>query len=123
MYGSRLGASHRLIAPRFGPRRHSPPEHKLSELAPPETAGAAHDAALATHVDIIGAYETRAKGNGDLDQSNGIDKSALAIATPRGIVTASTFAMLPNKRISFAAASNRIRIIFATCNRGRLAAK
>src|SRR4051812_11832932 len=83
MYGSRLGASHRLIAPRFGPRRHSPPEHKLSELAPPETAGAAHDAALATHVDIIGAYETRAKGNGDLDQSNGIDKSALAIATPR----------------------------------------
>jgi hypothetical protein len=37
---------------------------------------------------------------------------------------ASTFAiMLPNKPASFAAANNPIRIIFATCSRGRSAAK
>ena len=39
------------------------------------------------------------------------------------IVTGSTFVMSPNKRASSAAANNPIRIIFATCNRGRSAAK
>ena len=58
-------------------------EHRLSELAPSETAEAADDAAPRTHVDIAGDHETRAKGNGDLDQPNGIDKSLLVIATPR----------------------------------------
>ena len=38
------------------------------------------------------------------------------------IVAASIFAMLRNERASFAAANNPIRIIFATCNRGRSAA-
>ncbi len=42
----------------------------------------------------------------------------------RGVIAiASTFAMLPNKRASFAAANNSTRIIFATCNRGRSAAR
>ena len=36
-----------------------------------------------THVDTVGAHETLAKGNGDLDQPDGIDKSVLVIATPR----------------------------------------
>jgi hypothetical protein len=59
-------------------------EHKLSELAPSATAEVADSAAPRTHVDSVGAaHETRAKGNGDLDQSNGIDKSVLVIATPR----------------------------------------
>ena len=39
------------------------------------------------------------------------------------IATGSIFAMLANKRVSSAAANNPIRIIFATCNRGRSAAK
>jgi hypothetical protein len=56
-------------------------EHRLSEIAPSATAEAADDAAPRTHV--VGAHETLAKGNGDLDQPEGIDKSALTIATPR----------------------------------------
>ena len=32
---------------------------------------------------LLQVLETRAKGNGDLDQPNGIDKSALVISTPR----------------------------------------
>ena len=58
-------------------------EHKLSELAPSATAEAGDDAAPSTHVAIAHAHETRAKGHSDLDHSDGIDKSALAIATPR----------------------------------------
>jgi ERF superfamily len=58
-------------------------EHRLSELAPSATGEAAADAAPSTHVDVVGTHETLAKGNGDPDQPNGIDKSVLAIATPR----------------------------------------
>jgi hypothetical protein len=58
-------------------------EHKLLELAPSATGEVADDAAPSTHVDVVGVHETRAKGTGDLDQSNGIDKSVLVIATPR----------------------------------------
>ena len=39
------------------------------------------------------------------------------------IATGSTFAVLPSKRVSSAAASNPIRTILATCSRGRSAAK
>jgi hypothetical protein len=58
-------------------------EHKLSELAPSATVEVADDAVPSTHVDVVGPHETRAKGTGDLDQPNGIDKSVLVIATPR----------------------------------------
>jgi hypothetical protein len=58
-------------------------EHRLSELAPSETAEAGDDAAPGTHVDAVGVDETLAKGSGDLDQPAGIDKSLLVIATPR----------------------------------------
>jgi hypothetical protein len=51
-------------------------EHRLSELAPSATVEAVDDAAPRAH-------ETLAKGNGDLDQAEGIDKSVLTIATPR----------------------------------------
>ena len=58
-------------------------EHRLSELAPSQTAEAADDAAPSTDVDLVGAYATLAKRSGDLDQPDSIDKSALVIATPR----------------------------------------
>jgi len=58
-------------------------EHRLSELAPSATAGAAVDAAPTTRVERVGVHEMRAKGNDDLDQAEGIDKSTLVIATPR----------------------------------------
>jgi hypothetical protein len=59
-------------------------EHRLSELVPSAAAEAANDdAAPTTHGDIVGAHQTLAKGNGDLDHPNGIDKSALVVATSR----------------------------------------
>jgi hypothetical protein len=58
-------------------------EHRLSALAPSATAGAADDAAPTTRVECVGVHETLAKGNGDLDQPDGIDKSVLIIAAPR----------------------------------------
>src|SRR5262249_51795605 len=58
-------------------------EHRLSELAPSATAEAADDSAPGTHVDPVGAHETLAKGNGDVDQPNDINKSVLVLATPR----------------------------------------
>jgi hypothetical protein len=56
-------------------------EHRLSELASSATVEPADDAAFRTPA--VGAPETLAKGNGDLDQAEGIDKSVLTIATPR----------------------------------------
>ena len=58
-------------------------ERRLSELAPSATVGAADDAAPTTRVERVGVHEMRAKGNDDLDQAEGIDKSVLVIATPR----------------------------------------
>jgi ERF superfamily len=58
-------------------------ERRLSELAPSATAEAADGAGSSTQVDVVGGHQTRAKGNGDLDQPNSMDKSQLVIATPR----------------------------------------
>jgi hypothetical protein len=58
-------------------------EHRLSELAPSQTTEAADDAAPSTDVDLVGANATTAKGNGAPDQPDGINKSVLALATPR----------------------------------------
>jgi hypothetical protein len=58
-------------------------ERRLSELAPSTTTEAADGAAPSIQVDVVGGHETRAKGNGDLDQPNSIDKSVLVLATPR----------------------------------------
>jgi ERF superfamily len=58
-------------------------EHRLSELAPSETAEAEDDAAPRIRVDIVGANETLAKENDDFDQPDGVDKSVLVIPTPR----------------------------------------
>jgi len=58
-------------------------EHRLSELAPAATAEAADDAAPSTDVDLVGAHATRAKGSGDLNQPDGINKSAIVTAIPR----------------------------------------
>src|ERR1700730_12216006 len=58
-------------------------EHRLSELAPSATAEAEADAAPSAHVDLAGAHAMPAKGNGDPDQPDGINKSVLVLATPR----------------------------------------
>jgi hypothetical protein len=58
-------------------------ERRLSELAPSPTAEAAADAAPSAHVDPAGAHATPAKGNGDPDRPDGINKSALLLARPR----------------------------------------
>ena len=61
-------------------------EHRLAELAALGSAGdaeAAKGANPTTHVVVVGDHETSAKGNGDLDQPDSIDKSVLVIATPR----------------------------------------
>lgn len=98
-------------------------EHKLSKLAPSATATVVDDASPNTRVDVLGAHAKRAKGNGDLDQPPASTRACSSLRRRGAIVTGSTFAMLPNKRASFAAANNPIPIIFATCNRGRSAAK
>jgi hypothetical protein len=57
-------------------------EHRLSELAPSQTADAAADVvATSIHVDLAGAHATPVKG--DPDQPDGINKSVLVLATPR----------------------------------------
>jgi hypothetical protein len=53
------------------------------ELIPSETVEPADDAAPRIDVDLVGALETRAKGNGDPNQPNGIDKSVLVVVRPR----------------------------------------
>src|SRR6266436_2110726 len=58
-------------------------EYRLSELAPSATAEAADDAAPSIHVDLAGARATPAKGNGDPDQPDGINKRVLVLARPR----------------------------------------
>jgi hypothetical protein len=58
-------------------------EHRLSELAPLATVGAVVDAAPTTRAERVGVHEMRAKGNDDLDQAEGIDKSTLVLATAR----------------------------------------
>jgi hypothetical protein len=58
-------------------------ERRLSELASSATEERPADAAPTTLVERVGVHETRAKRKGDLDQAEGIDKSVLAIATPR----------------------------------------
>jgi hypothetical protein len=58
-------------------------EHRVLELTPCETVELPDDAASRIDVDLVGAHETRAKGNGGPNQPNGIDKSVLVVATPR----------------------------------------
>jgi hypothetical protein len=58
-------------------------EHRLSELAPSATGEAPADGAPTARVERVGVHEMREKGNDDLDQAKGIDKSVLVIATPR----------------------------------------
>jgi hypothetical protein len=60
-------------------------EHRLSELAPSQTAEAAFGAAPSTDVDLVGAHATLTKGSGDVDQPNRIDKGTLVIATPMAL--------------------------------------
>jgi ERF superfamily len=58
-------------------------ERRLSELAQSANGEAPADAAPSTRVERVGVHEKRANGNDELDQAEGIDKSALVIATPR----------------------------------------
>jgi hypothetical protein len=56
-------------------------EQRLTELAPSATAEVTDDAAPKS--DAVDVHELGAKEHGNLDRRNGIDKSALVIATPR----------------------------------------
>src|SRR5262249_36392441 len=58
-------------------------EHRLSELAPSQSAEAADDAAPSTDVDVLGAHAMLTQGSGDLDQPDGIDKRVLVTPIPR----------------------------------------
>src|SRR6185503_3401735 len=58
-------------------------EHRLSELAPSATVEAPAYGAPTALGERVGVHEMREKGNDDLDQAKGIDKSVLVIATPR----------------------------------------
>jgi ERF superfamily len=58
-------------------------ERRLLELAPSQSAEAADGAAPSTDVDLVGAHAMLTKGSGDLDQPDSINKSVLALATPR----------------------------------------
>jgi len=58
-------------------------EHRLSELAPSASAEAADDAAPSTDAGLVGAQATSAKGNGDPDRPDGIEKSVLVTSKLR----------------------------------------
>jgi hypothetical protein len=58
-------------------------ERKISELAPSQSAEAADDAAPSTDVDLVGGHAMLTQGSGGLDQPDSINKSVLALATPR----------------------------------------
>jgi ERF superfamily len=58
-------------------------EHRLSEIAPSATAEAADDAASSPASGLAGAQATPAKGNGDPDRPDGIEKSVLVTAKLR----------------------------------------
>src|SRR5262245_20260237 len=58
-------------------------EHRLSELAPSASAEAADDAAPSTDAGLVGAQATPAKGNGDLDRPDGIEKSVVVTSKLR----------------------------------------
>ena len=99
-------------------------EHRLSELAPSATAEAADDAAPTTRVERVGAHETRRERKRRPRSARRHRQERARDCRHRGaIATGSTFALSPNKRASSAAANHPIRIIFASCSRGRSAAK
>jgi ERF superfamily len=58
-------------------------ERRLAELAPSEFVGAAGGAAAGSDGTVAVAHRPPAGEGGDLDQPKGIDKSVLAVATPR----------------------------------------
>src|SRR6266478_3700634 len=58
-------------------------EHRLSELAPSASAEAADDAAPSTDAGLVGAQATPAKGNGDPDRPDGIEKSVVVTSKLR----------------------------------------
>ena len=86
-------------------------EHRLSELAPSATVGAADDAAPGTHVERVGAHETRREETTTSIRPRASTRACSSLRHRGAIETASTFAMLPDRRVSSAAANNPIRII------------
>src|SRR5262249_27125645 len=98
-------------------------EHRLSELAPSATAEAADDAALSSDVDLVAPARCSRKKAATSIRPTASTRAGSCLRHRGAIVARSTFVMSPNKRVSSAAANNPIRIIFATCNRGRSAAK
>ena len=97
-------------------------EHRLSELAPSATVEAADDAAPSTHV-MLAPMRRSQRETATSIRPRASTRACSPLRHRGAIETASTFAMLPNKRASSAAANNPIRIISATCSRGRSAAR
>src|SRR5262249_5039050 len=96
-------------------------ERRLSELPSSEPAAPSNDD---PSVPQIAAPQVIATADSsDSAHPKGIDKSILMVAAPRRYRNREHLVMWPNKRVSSADANNPIRIIFATCNRGRSAAK
>ena len=89
-------------------------EHRLLELTPSETVEAA---------DRLAPVGRPRKETATPTSPTASTKTRLALQHRGATVAGSTFGMLRNKRASSAAANNPIRIIFATCNRGRSVVK
>jgi len=96
-------------------------EHRLSELAPSQSAEATDDAAPSTHV--VAANATRERGNSDVDQPDGINKNALVLATPRRYRNREHLRFVAQQPCLICGRNNPIRITFVTCNHGRSVAK
>jgi ERF superfamily len=97
--------------------------HRLSELAPSAAVGAADVLPQLLVLSVLASMRFALRETTTSIRPGASTRARSSLRHRGAIVTASTFAMLPNKRASFAAANNPIRIIFATCSRGRLAAK
>jgi hypothetical protein len=85
-------------------------EQRLSELASAGTNPSKYEAPITA-------------ASTDLDRSDGIDKSVLAVAAPRRYRTGSTFALSPSSHASSAVAGRLTRIIFVICSRAHSAAR
>ena len=69
-----------------------------------------------TRVERVGVHEMRAKGNDDVDQADGIDKSVLVIATPRRYRNREHLRYVAQQACLICGRKQSIRIISATCS-------
>jgi hypothetical protein len=131
----RLGASHRLMGPRFGRARRSPPRTGSWRLTPslwsmPLSTGyrSSHhpqqpQTTLLPELTVLEPMRRSQRETATSITPTASTRACSPLRQRGTIETASTFAMSPSKRALFAAANNLIRIISAAYNRGRSAAR